>query len=180
MSDLLRKPSGSTGKIIDITPEDAGWRYVGFAVYALKAGETAGEESGAREVILVMVEGKAHLATPEADFGVQGARMSVFERTKPHAVYVPNGTSWSARAETDCTIAVCSAPGAGGHAAAAIDPDTIPLLERGKGANTRYIHPIAMDDADVADSLLITEVYTPQGHWSSYPPHRHDSREARP
>ena len=27
---------------------------------------------------------------------------------------------------------------------------------------------------DVADALLVTEVFTPQGHWSSYPPHRHD------
>jgi len=26
----------------------------------------------------------------------------------------------------------------------------------------------------VADSLLVTEVFTPQGNWSSYPPHRHD------
>ena len=70
MTSLLRKPSGSTGKIIDITLEDAGWRYVGFAVYALEAGETAGEETGSREVILVMVEGKAHLATPDVDFGL--------------------------------------------------------------------------------------------------------------
>ncbi|MCY4438978.1 MAG: 5-deoxy-glucuronate isomerase, partial [Deltaproteobacteria bacterium] len=177
MNNLLRKPSGTTGKIVDITPEDAGWRYVGFAVYALKAGGTAGEATGEREVILVMVEGKARLATPEVDFGVQGERMNVFEQTRPYAVYVPNGTSWSAHAETDCTIAVCSAPGAGGHPARAIDPESIPVLERGKGANTRYVHPIAMDDADIADSLLITEVYTPQGNWSSSPPHRHDSDE---
>ena len=175
MSSLLRKPSGTTGKVVDITPADAGWRYVGFAVYALKTGETAGEATGDREVILVMVDGKARLSTPAVDFGIQGERMSVFEQTKPYAVYVPNGTSWSARAVTDCTIAVCSAPGFGGHAARAIDPDGIPVLERGQGANTRYVHPIAMDDADIADSLLITEVFTPQGNWSSYPPHRHDS-----
>jgi len=124
-----------------------------------------------------MVEGKAHLATPEVEFGLQGQRMSVFECKTPHAVYVPNGTSWTTRAETDCTIAVCSAPGTGGHAAAAIDPRSIPLLERGKGANTRYIHPIAMHDADIADSLMITEVFTPQGNWSSYPPHRHNADE---
>ncbi len=177
MSSLLRKPSGATGKIIDVTPENAGWRYVGFAVHALRAGGAAEEATGGREVILVMIEGRAELSTPEVDFGVRGERMSVFERTRPHAVYVPNGTSWSARAVTDCTIAVCSAPGLGGHAAAAIDPTGIPLIKRGKGTNTRYIHPIAMDDADIADHLLVTEVFTPQGHWSSYPPHRHDADE---
>jgi len=55
-----------------------------------------------------------------------------------------------------------------------IGPDGIDLVARGKGANTRYIHNIAMEDRDVASSLLVTEVFTPQGNWSSYPPHRHD------
>ena len=31
-----------------------------------------------------------------------------------------------------------------------------------------------MEERDVADALLVTEVFTPQGNWSSYPPHRHD------
>ena len=31
-----------------------------------------------------------------------------------------------------------------------------------------------MEARDVADSLLVTEVFTPPGHWSSYPSHRHD------
>jgi 5-deoxy-glucuronate isomerase len=26
-----------------------------------------------------------------------------------------------------------------------------------------------------ADSLLVCEVHTPPGHWSSYPPHKHDT-----
>ena len=97
-----------------------------------------------------------------------------FERKKPHAVYVPNDTTWCAKATTDCTLAVCTAPGKGGHKAQVLDPAEITLEERGKGANTRYIHAIAMEDRDVADSLLVTEVFTPQGNWSSYPPHRHD------
>ena len=55
-----------------------------------------------------------------------------------------------------------------------IGPEGVAGVTRGKGTNTRFIHPIAMEERDVADSLLVTEVYTPQGHWSSYPPHRHD------
>ena len=43
----------------DITPGNAGWGYVGFALYRLAAGETAAEATGDREVILVLVEGKA-------------------------------------------------------------------------------------------------------------------------
>ena len=174
MSHLLRKPAGKGGKIHDLTPESAGWGYVGFTCYRLGAGETAAEATGEREAILVMVEGKAELQGGGVDFGEIGERMSVWERLPPHAVYVPNGADWSVSATTDCVIGVCTAPGKSGHKAARIGPEGISLEERGKGSNTRFINNIAMEGRDVADSLLVTEVFTPDGNWSSYPPHRHD------
>lgn len=174
MPDLLRKPFGTRGKVHQITPETAGWRYVGFALYHLRAGDSATEFTGSNEVILVLVEGKAQILGDGQDWGVLGQRMSVFEKTAPHCLYLPNGTKWTANAETDCVIAVCSAPGKGGHEARRIGPDGIALTERGRGTNTRMINNIAMEDADYADSLLVTEVFTPPGHWSSYPSHRHD------
>ncbi|PTW56577.1 5-deoxyglucuronate isomerase [Breoghania corrubedonensis] len=172
MSRLLVKPHETSGKVHDITPHSAGWGYVGFGLYRLKPGELASEQTRGREVILVLVEGKAEISAGGTDFGRLGARMNVFERTKPHCVYVPNGSDWQAHATTSCTLAVCSAPGKGGHPARVIED--IGFEERGKGANTRFIHPIAMEDKDIADSLLVTEVFTPAGNWSSYPPHRHD------
>ncbi|MEP3844225.1 MAG: 5-deoxy-glucuronate isomerase [Paracoccaceae bacterium] len=174
MSDLLVRPSTSTGKVHDITPQTAGWGYVGFGLYRLRAGDKVAEQTDAREVILVLVEGKAELSAGDQEFGEMGDRMNVFEKTPPACVYVPNGSDWAAQATTDCTLAVCSAPGTGGHAASVIGPEGISLEERGKGTNTRYINNIAMEGRDVADSLLVTEVFTPSGHWSSYPPHRHD------
>ncbi len=174
MSDLLRKPHGTGGKVHDITPQKAGWSYVGFGLYRLQPGEVASEATGDREVILVLVEGRAKISGGGRDFGELGDRMDVFEKAPPHCVYVPNGTDWSVEATTDCTLAVCSAPGHGGHDAQVIGPADILLTPRGKGTNTRHINAIAMEERDVADSLLVTEVFTPDGHWSSYPPHRHD------
>ena len=174
MAGLLRRPIGTTGKVHDITPEGAGWGYVGFGLYHLEPGETAAEPTGKTEVILVLVEGKAEIGAGARSFGELGDRMDVFERKKPHCVYIPDGADWSATATTKCVLAVCSAPGKGNHAPQVIGPDGIALEQRGKGANTRYIHPIAMEERDVAGSLLVTEVFTPQGNWSSYPPHRHD------
>ena len=174
MSPLLRKPFGRHGKVHEITPQSAGWRYVGFSLYHLRAGETAAEATGACEVILVMVEGRATLTAAGQDWGSLGERMSVFEKTPPHCLYVPNGQDWRAVAETDCVIAVCSAPGHGGHSARRIGPEGITLTQRGKGPNTRWINNIAMEAEDYADSLLVTEVFTPAGNWSSYPSHRHD------
>ncbi len=174
MVELLRKPAGLNGKIHDITPASANWGFVGFGLYKLGAGDEAREVTGDREVILVLVEGKAQITAAGQAFGVLGERMDVFERTPPHCVYVPGGADWSAVATTACTLAVCSAPGGTDRGAAIIGPAGIATTPRGTGANTRYINNIAMEDRDVADSLLVTEVFTPDGNWSSYPPHRHD------
>ncbi len=174
MSKLLVQPTGSTGKIHNITPASAEWGYVGFGLYRLSAGETVGESTDETEVILVLVEGKAEITAGETSFGEMGDRMNVFDRTPPHCAYVPNGSKWQATATTDCTLAVCSAPGKNGHKAQIIGPAGIELEQRGIGGNTRYINNIAMENRDVADSLLVTEVFTPSGNWSSYPPHRHD------
>ena len=174
MSDLHRRPAGTSGKVHDITPASAGWTYVGFGLYRFGPGEEAAEATGDREAMLVLVEGRAEITAGNDDFGELGGRMDVFERTRPWSVYVPNGTQWRVRATTSCTVAVCTAPGEGGHGARVIGPDDIEDETRGTGANTRHIHAIAMEQADVADRLLVTEVYTPSGNWSSYPPHRHD------
>ena len=180
MSDLLRKPAGLAGHVHHITPDTArsakspAWSYVGFDLHRLAPGETIQADTAEREAILVLVEGKATVSGAGHDFGELGDRMDVFEKTPPHCVYIPNGASWRAEATTDCTLAVCTAPGQGGHAAQVIGPAGIALTDRGRGPNTRHINNIAMEDRDVADSLLVTEVFTPAGHWSSYPPHRHD------
>lgn len=174
MSRLLVRPTGQTGRVHDITPESAGWGYVGFQLWRLAPGETASGALGDREAILVFVEGKGRVTGAGQDWGEMGERMDVFEKTPPHCLYLPDGSEWAVTATTALTLAVCTAPGKGGHAAARLGPEGIELTPRGKGTNTRYINNIAMEARDVADSLLVTEVFTPAGHWSSYPPHRHD------
>jgi 5-deoxy-glucuronate isomerase len=174
MADLLCRVQGDHGKVHDITPSSAHWKYVGFNLYRLNPGESCSELTEDREVILVLVEGKARIDVDGERFGEIGERLNVFEKKPPHCVYVPGSSEWKADATTACTLAVCSAPYKGGHKAALFDPSNIHLMERGKGTNKRYIYNIAMENDDVADSLLVTEVYTPAGHWSSYPPHRHD------
>ena len=177
---LLHRPFGRRGHVHDITPASAGWRHVGFGLYRLREGERAGEATGAREAILVVVEGKARMSVGGEAFGVLGERMGVFERNAdgalmpPHAVYAPRDSEWEAVAETDCTVAVCTAPARKLHPPRRLGPDGIETVERGRGTNARHIHNIAMEDRAVADSLLVTEVFTPAGHWSSFPSHRHD------
>lgn len=177
MSKLLVKSSApdAEGRVISVTPESAGWTYTGFDLYRLKPGQSVSKPTGEREVCLVLVEGRANVCAGGEEFGEIGGRMNVFEHQPPWSIYVPNGSSWQAQATTELTLAVCSGPGKGNHPVRLIPPSDVAFISRGKGANERHVHPILMEEKDQADSLLIVEVYTPQGNWSSYPPHKHDT-----
>ena len=170
---LLRRPHGTRGLVHDITPESAGWGYVGFALHRLEPGDTAAGATGGREAILVLVEGKAQITAAGQDWGEMGGRMDVFEKTPPHCLYVPGGTGWQAVATTPCTLAVCTAPGEGKLPARVIGPDKLHQETRGKSTNTRHVTNI-IPEWEPAEGLLVVEVITPGGCTSSYPPHKHD------
>lgn len=173
MSRLLVKPDKDGGLVSHITPETAGWTYVGFDLHRMKPGESVSASTGAREACLVFVSGKGKVSAGGEDFGTLGGRSSPFEG-KPWSVYVPQGSDWKVTAETDVELAVCSAPGLGGGLPArVIAPDSLGRETRGKGTNTRYVTNI-LPEGEPADSLLVVEVITPGGHTSSYPPHKHD------
>lgn len=174
MTDLRRRPTATSGKVHAITPESAGWSYVGFDLHRLAPGDAVADATGDRETILVLVEGRAEVSAAGEMFGDMGDRMSVFDKTPPHCVYVPGDADWTATATTHCTLAVCTAPARGAYPVRRLGPDGIETTPRGQGANLRHINNIAMEDRDVAGSLLVTEVFTPAGNWSSYPSHRHD------
>ncbi|KQT46263.1 5-deoxy-glucuronate isomerase [Aureimonas sp. Leaf454] len=173
MSELKRRPLGRDGLVHDVTPESAGWIYVGFALHALAAGAAVSGETGDREICLVLVSGKARFVVDGRDLGEMGGRMSPFEGA-PDALYVPMGASWSAEATTAVELAVCSAPGAPGFQTRAIPAGTHRQMVRGKATNTRHVTNIMPEDDGAAHSLLVVEVITPGGHTSSYPPHKHD------
>ena len=182
MTSLLSRAQSpnSEGRIQNITPESAAWKYVGFDFFKLKAGQTLKKETGSREVCLVLVTGKASVKTLHESWDNLGERMSIFSKNSgtdgkpPYAVYVPNDDQFSVAAETDLELALCSAPGKGSFPARLIKPEHMTYETRGKGTNTRHICNILPETAE-ADSLLVVEVITPNGNWSSYPPHKHDS-----
>ncbi len=173
MPNLLVKPNGDQGRVTHVTPDNAGWTYVGFDMHRLKAGETASGETGDREVCLVWISGKGRTTADGQDFGVVGERMTPFEGA-PHSLYIRAGARWSVTAETDLELAVCSAPGGGDFKTKLIPPGTHPQFTRGKGSNVRHVTNIMPEDDNSARSLLVVEVITPNGNTSSYPSHKHD------
>lgn len=163
------------GAVVEVTPQSAGWQYVGFAVHRLAAGVTLRKHAPGRETCIVILTGKATVKAGGKTFRDIGDRESLFEGKSPYAVYVPQDVDFVIEAvSTELEVALCSAPGGGDHDVRLIAPDAIATERRGEGTNTRFVRNI-LPETEAAHSLLIAEVITPPGHWSSYPPHKHDS-----
>jgi 5-deoxy-glucuronate isomerase len=103
-----------------------------------------------------------------------GGRKDVFSGM-PHALYLPVGSPHvEIEAQTDiCEVALCGARAQTRFPPAVIAPGDVEIEVRGGGNATRQINHIVKPEFS-ADRILIVEVYTPGGNWSSYPPHKHD------
>jgi 5-deoxy-glucuronate isomerase len=173
--DLLVTSNGrpdSDGSLLKVTPQSAGWEYVGFEVLKLEAGRSVRRRTGGEEVCLVPLSGTCNVSAGGEEWRDVGGRESVFDGP-PHAVYLPPGTEYTVEASTEFEIAVASAPAERGADPMRIAPGDVDVEIRGSGNMEREIRPILMEDRE-AERLLVVEVLTPNGHWSSYPPHKHD------
>lgn len=176
MPDLLVKPHepDAEGRVLLVTPDSAGWQHVGFEVVRLRPGEVLERATGRRELGAVMLGGRAGARTADRDWGDIGEREDVFDGTPACVLYVPAGDRMRLEARTAVEVALCTAPGQGTHPARLIRPQDVETMSRGTGPMRRRIHNL-LPETEPADSLLLVEVYTPGGNWSSYPPHKHDT-----
>jgi 5-deoxy-glucuronate isomerase len=176
MSRLLihPQPLDAEGRVHRITPQSAGWRFVGFEVFRLSVGQRIDLTIPAgREACLVFVSGRAEITADGARLGKIGSRRSPFDGS-PWSIYLPPGAALDIEADSDVEMALCTAPGTGALPMRVIPPVAVGLETRGKGTNTRHVRNI-LPESEPAESLLVVEVITPGGHWSSYPSHKHDT-----
>ena len=173
---VLRIPStsGADGCVLDVTPRRAGWTYVGFEAYRLADGSRIARRLEGREACVVVLSGTCVV---RCDRGVWdlGERATPFDGP-PAAAYLPPGTAFEITARGGTEICIGTAPALDGPAARALPAAEARVETRGSGAMERRIHHILMEDRP-ASALLVTEVVTPGGHWSSYPPHKHDEND---
>jgi 5-deoxy-glucuronate isomerase len=175
-SPLLAKATHDGREIVNVTPERAGWKHVGFRVLRLQQGETESLDTGARELCIVVLAGKVNVQAGGQSFTDLGTREQVFDDHSPDAVYVPSNQRVTIRATHNAEVALCSAPcDSAPRQVKRLDPTTMRRSARGQGSNTRFICDVLPHDDPTAAHLLVVEVRTPAGHSSSYPPHKHDS-----
>ena len=165
-----------SGVTVGVTPKQAGWKFVRFAVHQLAPGGSWRGSSRTEETCLVLLEGFCDVDC-DGQRHTLGPRADVFS-AYPHAIYLPPGTSYTVTAGPRTRVAECAAPATRRFPLRVIRPEDCGFEIRGGGNATRQIIDI-LPPAFPAHRLMICEVYTPGGNWSSYPPHKHD-RDAPP
>jgi 5-deoxy-glucuronate isomerase len=101
-----------------------------------------------------------------------GGRKNVFQDAA-HALYLPRGTEFTVTAEESGEFAVAWVPTDQDHEPWLIRPEDVCRSVRGGDNVSRQINDLLPPGSPV-HRLVLVEVYTPSGNWSSYPPHKHD------
>jgi 5-deoxy-glucuronate isomerase len=161
MSDLILR----AGDWEQVTPESAGWSHLYFGVRR----PPFTSQTGSGEIALVVLGGHCTVRA-EGETWELGGRAHVFDGM-PWSLYLPRDTGYEV--EGDAEVAICGARADTRHEPVLIAPADVDIEVRGAGNATRQINHIVKPDFP-ADRLLVVEVFTPSGNWSSYPPHKHD------
>jgi 5-deoxy-glucuronate isomerase len=167
MTELLVKPDRFTGRT-----EDFGYEYLSFENLKLEAGGRREGQTLDRELGLVVLGGRCSVESSQGTWRDLGKRAHVFDG-KPYTLYLPPRTRFQISTEAGCDLALCYAQAEEEHDARLVTPEQVQVEIRGGGNATRQIHHMIRPEFP-AHRLLIVEVYTPAGNWSSYPPHKHD------
>ncbi|MEU7765237.1 5-deoxy-glucuronate isomerase [Nocardia sp. NPDC049190] len=172
----LHRPEGTLRRGDDpilLTPEDAGWTYTGLRVLRLRAGTSRTVRTGEFEAFVLPLAGACTVRVDGATFALAG-RESVFTRVTDFA-YVPRDAEVELVAEGDLEVALPMA-----RCANRLEPrygpaEHVPVEVRGAGSATRQVANFGVPGVwQHADKLNACELITPDGNWSSYPPHKHD------
>ena len=170
------KPQNRSPIALDVTPESAGWKHLGFRAITLQKAGTYSEQTEGKEVALVPLSGSGRVTVGSQTFEL--ARESVFTEM-PQVLYVPPDHEISIQAKENFEFATGSAPAQGRYPVRLFHPHEMKQEVRGGGAVTRQVNHILAHPLP-AERLILFEVYVPGGMWSGYPPHCHDGYMGSP
>ena len=174
MTDLFH-PAGAASFGDDplrITPTGAGWTYAGLHIVRLSPHESREIAMSGVEAAVVPLEGKCTVTGTGMDFDLAG-RDSVFDGV-PDVAYVPLDTDVAISSETGGRFAIATSVAEERRAPFKLESAAVSIDVRGAGQATRVINGLLSADVEGPQRLIVVEVITPAGNWSSYPPHKHD------
>lgn len=177
MSARLHHPAGSLATadaLVSLSPAQAGWSYSGLQVLSLSPGvERSTSLTGCEAVVLPLSAVDVHVTIDGESFVLHG-RHSVFERVTDF-VYAPLDAMVIVSAADGGEVAIASARCERRLSARYGPSSGVAVETRGAGPATRQVTNFLSPEVwPHADRLMCVELLTPDGNWSSYPPHRHD------
>ncbi len=164
-------PPEDQGVCLNITVENAGWEFTGLTILQLDTSSAVELATGQDEVAVVLLGGDCVVAVDDRLYSL-ASRPSIFEGP-PSAVYLPLQTEYVLSAKAKTEVAICRSRAGESHPVRHITPDDVAIEIRGAGNAARQINHIIKPEFP-AHRILVVEVFTPSGNWSSYPPHKHD------
>lgn len=158
--------------ILEVDPERAGWEFISFQARRLARGREWSFIAGENEFAFVNLSGTFDIYSNRGEWKNVGGRANVFTGAA-HALYLPRQTELTVVAQSDGEFATAWVPTDQDHDPFLIKPEQVPVSIRGGDSVSRQINDLLPPGSPV-HRLVLVEVYTPSGNWSSYPPHKHD------
>lgn len=155
-----------------VTTEMAGWEFCSLKVAALKAGESVEVETGETELLVLPLSGAAIVAVDGTTYDLAG-RESVFTDITDY-IFIPRGKTFTVTATTDGRFSLPATKASKDLSVRYCPRSEVKTGIRGSGIMTRQVNNYALGNDVETSHLLVCEVLTPGGNWSSYPPHKHD------
>lgn len=173
MASYFTRVSGDHGvNGLDTNP----CRLLDFSRLVLPDGAHFDGATGNREILLVLFGGHCTVQVAGTTFERVGGRPNPFAG-KPHAVYLPVGSSFVITAHGQLDAGLCSAPSELQVAPYVIRPEQVVQVDAGAANFSRTLFNILTTSSQPelpAAKLLVGETFVPSGNWSTYPPHKHE------
>lgn len=151
-----------------------GWQHTGLRIGSLVDGESLVLADTGQERIVVPLAGRFSVEVLEdaqpSTIELEGRR-SVFDGPTD-VLYLSSAAAATVRGSG--RFAVASSPTTDRRPTRRIAASETPIELRGAGSASRQVHNFGTPQALDAARLIVCEVITPAGNWSSYPPHKHD------
>lgn len=155
-----------------------GWQHTGLRVGTLGANRAFHLAANGIERILFPLEGEGFTVefrlAGESSFHSQflAGRESVFHGPSD-VLYLPMETE--IRISGSGRVAIGEAPALELKPVHFQAKDSIPVVLRGAGRESRQVHNFGVPETLDASRFICVEVIVPSGNWSGIPPHKHDT-----
>jgi 5-deoxy-glucuronate isomerase len=157
---------------LDITPERAGWRFSGIKIVVLDAGGSQELSTGEDEALVLPLSGSCSVQAEGISYELAG-RPDVFTAITDY-LYLPRETTATITSARGGRFAIPTARATHRLEISYRPASDVHVDLRGAGSCSRQVNNYALGNDLNTDHLLVCEVLTPGGNWSSYPPHKHD------